>query len=126
MGKKNPDFELQRRQHEHEKYMALMKFYTENEDAIYVTGVAGSMGGAWLLNQLNSEAVARAWTIENMIKAGEDPDEFSTMEEVERRYILHVLNAVGGNKSNAARVLGLDRKTLYRKLNSYGVTGDDD
>lgn len=61
-----------------------------------------------------------------MVIAGEDPDEFSTMEEVERRYILHVLNAVGGNKSNAARVLGLDRKTLYRKLNSYGVTGDDD
>jgi len=30
---------------------------------------------------------------------------------VERRYILHVLEAVGGNKTKAAQVLGLDRKT---------------
>ena len=43
------------------------------------------------------------------------------MEEVERRYILRVLEAVGGNKTPAAQVLGLDRKTLYRKLERYGV-----
>ena len=41
------------------------------------------------------------------------------MEEVERRYILRVLEAVGGNKTLASRVLGLDRKTLYRKLERY-------
>ena len=67
----------------------------------------------------------RDYRATQMVIAGEDPDEFATMEEVERRYILHVLHAVGGNKSNAARVLGLDRKTLYRKLNSYGVSSDD-
>jgi DNA-binding NtrC family response regulator len=38
------------------------------------------------------------------------------MEEVERRYILKVLEAVGGNKTLAAQVLGFDRRTLYRKL----------
>ena len=38
------------------------------------------------------------------------------MEEVERRYILRVLEAVGGNKTLAAQVLGFDRRTLYRKL----------
>ena len=43
------------------------------------------------------------------------------MDEVERRYILHVLEATGGNKRQAARVLGFDRKTLYRKLEKYGV-----
>jgi two-component system response regulator HydG len=43
------------------------------------------------------------------------------LEEVERRYILHVLDAVGGNRTLAARTLGLDRKTLYRKLRQYGV-----
>ena len=43
------------------------------------------------------------------------------MEEVERRYILKVLEAVRGNKTLAARVLGLDRKTLYRKLDRYGA-----
>jgi two-component system, NtrC family, response regulator HydG len=43
------------------------------------------------------------------------------MEEVERRYIHHVLTAVGGNKTLAARILGFDRKTLYRKLAQYGL-----
>jgi two-component system response regulator HydG len=38
------------------------------------------------------------------------------MKEVEQRYIRKVLAAVGGNKTIAARVLGLDRRTLYRKL----------
>ena len=47
---------------------------------------------------------------------GEDPSELVPIEEVERRYIEHVLRAVDGNKTVAARILGLDRKTLYRKL----------
>ena len=41
------------------------------------------------------------------------------MAEVERRYIQHVLEHVEGHKSKAASILGLDRKTLYRKLNQY-------
>src|SRR5436190_1531444 len=38
------------------------------------------------------------------------------LADVEREYILNMLRAVDGNKSAAARALGLDRKTLYRKL----------
>ena len=45
-----------------------------------------------------------------------DPSELLPMEEVERRYIMRVLEAVGGNKTLAAQVLGFDRRTLYRKL----------
>ena len=45
-----------------------------------------------------------------------DPSELLSMDEVERRYILRVLDAVGGNKTLAAQVLGFDRRTLYRKL----------
>ncbi len=45
-----------------------------------------------------------------------DPADLLPMEEVERRYILKVLEAVGGNKTLAAQVLGFDRRTLYRKL----------
>ncbi|NIL99123.1 MAG: response regulator [Planctomycetales bacterium] len=56
-----------------------------------------------------------------VVLAGDNPTELVPMEEVERRYILHVLDAVGGNKTLAARTLGLDRKTLYRKLSQYGV-----
>jgi two-component system response regulator AtoC len=45
-----------------------------------------------------------------------DPAELLSMDEVERRYIHRVLEAVGGNKTLAAQVLGFDRRTLYRKL----------
>jgi two-component system response regulator HydG len=45
-----------------------------------------------------------------------DPAELLPMDEVERRYIQRVLEAVGGNKTLAAQVLGFDRRTLYRKL----------
>ena len=53
--------------------------------------------------------------------AGNDPSELVPLEEVERRYILRVLEAVGNNKTLAARTLGLDRKTLYRKLERWGM-----
>ncbi|RMG11527.1 MAG: sigma-54-dependent Fis family transcriptional regulator [Planctomycetota bacterium] len=45
--------------------------------------------------------------------------ELLPLEEVERRHILRVLEAVGGNKARAANVLGIGRKTLYRKLERY-------
>lgn len=46
---------------------------------------------------------------------GDDPTELVTLEEIERRYIEHVLRAAGGNQTQAAKILGVDRKTLYRK-----------
>ena len=49
------------------------------------------------------------------------PEQLPTMEEVERRYVLRVLHSVQGNKALAARILGFDRKTLYRKLKEYGL-----
>jgi two-component system response regulator HydG len=55
----------------------------------------------------------------HILVASDDPSELVPMEEVERRYILRVLEAVGGNKTLASQVLGLDRKTLYRKLERY-------
>ncbi len=45
---------------------------------------------------------------------------YLTLDEVERRHILRVYTAVGENKSEAARVLGIDRKTLHGKLARYG------
>jgi two-component system response regulator HydG len=47
---------------------------------------------------------------------GDDPTQLPSMEVVEERYIRKVLAAVGGNKTSAAKVLGFDRRTLYRKL----------
>lgn len=42
-----------------------------------------------------------------------------SLRELEHVYILKILDEVDGNKSHAAEVLGIDRKTLYRKLERY-------
>jgi two-component system response regulator HydG len=44
------------------------------------------------------------------------PDELISLAEVEQRYVRQVLAAVGGNKTMAARILGIDRRSLYRRL----------
>jgi len=64
------------------------------------------------------EAV-RAYRRSQVLLGGDDPSQFGTLEELERRYILQVMEAVGGHRTRAARILGLDRKTLYRKLGRY-------
>jgi two-component system response regulator HydG len=46
-----------------------------------------------------------------------------TLAELEREFIMCVLAAEGGNKTRAAQRLGLDRKTLYRKLEEYAASG---
>src|SRR6185503_9297527 len=51
---------------------------------------------------------------------GDEPSDIVPLEEIERRYVLRVFETAGGNKSLAAQLLGLDRKTLYRKLERYG------
>jgi DNA-binding NtrC family response regulator len=63
----------------------------------------------------------RNYRTSHVLVAATDPSELVPLEEVEKRYILRVLEAVGGNKTLAAQVLGLDRKTLYRKLDRYGA-----
>jgi DNA-binding NtrC family response regulator len=58
----------------------------------------------------------RDYHVSHVLVAAEDPSELVPMEQVERRYIARVMQAVGGNKTLAAKVLGFDRKTLYNKL----------
>lgn len=58
-----------------------------------------------------------------VVVATEDPSDLVTMEEVERRYVQRVMEAVGQNKTQAAKVLGFDRTTLYRKLERYKLGG---
>ena len=43
------------------------------------------------------------------------------IEEMQRRYLLHVLNATGGNRKRAAEILGINRKTLYRMAERFGI-----
>jgi DNA-binding NtrC family response regulator len=48
--------------------------------------------------------------------AGSDPLALAPLDEVEHQHVLRVLAALRGNRTLAARTLGVDRKTLYRKL----------
>jgi len=43
------------------------------------------------------------------------------LDELERRYILHVLEATGSNRKRAAEILGINRKTLYRMAARFGI-----
>jgi two-component system response regulator HydG len=56
--------------------------------------------------------------------SGTELPELLTLEEVERRHVLRVLSACNGNRTDAAKMLDLDRKTLYRKLLRWGVGGE--
>jgi transcriptional regulator with PAS, ATPase and Fis domain len=51
-------------------------------------------------------------------------DELLSLHVVEKRHILRVLHAVGGHRKQAAQILGIDRKTLYRKLEQWGRLDD--
>jgi two-component system response regulator HydG len=59
-----------------------------------------------------------------IVLSGEDPAELISLEEIERRYVQRVLETLGNNKSAAARVLGIERKTLYRMLERWKIAVD--
>jgi DNA-binding NtrC family response regulator len=48
-----------------------------------------------------------------------------SLDELERRYLLHVLEAVGGNRTRAAEILCIDRRTLYRMAQRFGIKLSD-
>ena len=58
-----------------------------------------------------AEAPARAGTL-------------ASLEEVEKRHVAVVLAHTGGNVSQSARILGIDRVTLYNKMRKYGIRRD--
>jgi DNA-binding NtrC family response regulator len=52
-------------------------------------------------------------------------EDLPTLEEIEKRYLQHVMSVLKGNKKRAAEVLGIDRRTLYRMAERFGLTWDD-
>jgi Nif-specific regulatory protein len=53
-------------------------------------------------------------------------DEPATLRDVERNHIARVMQRTAGNKKEAARILGIDRSTLYAKLKAYGLETKDE
>jgi DNA-binding NtrC family response regulator len=48
------------------------------------------------------------------------------LDEIERRYLVHVLETVRGNRTRAAEVMGIDRRTLYRMAERFGIDLKDE
>ena len=73
-------------------------------------------------SQLTTEDLPEKVLHPSAMQSSADADEsvLLPMEDIERQHILRVLRAVGGHRTQAAKILGLDRKTLYRKLEGYG------
>ncbi|MGD0999102.1 MAG: sigma 54-interacting transcriptional regulator [Candidatus Brocadiia bacterium] len=54
------------------------------------------------------------------------PDDSATLRDLERAHIARVMQRTAGNKKEAARILGIDRSTLYAKLKAYGLESEKD
>lgn len=48
-----------------------------------------------------------------------------SLDELERRYLIHVIEEAGGNRTRAAEILGIDRRTLYRMAERFGLKLED-
>lgn len=104
------------------------------EDAILRWGWPGNVRE--LKNVLDAAA---ALSLDGHIRMAQLPDELRgiatapapthvstalpSLDEVERRHVLRVIRATEGNRSKAARILGIDRKTLLARLRRYGADG---
>jgi len=55
-------------------------------------------------------------------------DEFShhDKKDSDRDAVIEALKKTGCNKAEAARLMGIDRRTIYRKMERYGIKDDDD
>jgi DNA-binding NtrC family response regulator len=62
----------------------------------------------------------REYHAEHFVLSANQEEEIVTLVELERRYVHRVLTLFNGNKSRAAQVLGIDRRTLYRKAEKWG------
>jgi len=73
------------------------------------------------LEYIDAEDLPLLMTDSPIAGGNDQPDlpEYMPLDEVEKRSILEVINACGGNKSEAARRLGITRKTLRKKLDKY-------
>ncbi|ALA57595.1 sigma-54-dependent transcriptional regulator [Nitrospira moscoviensis] len=74
------------------------------------------------------EAIRHSAAANGESKAGktEDSEVCLTLEEVEKRHLIRVLRETKGNKVKAAKILGIDRRTLYRMAERFGLDLGDD
>ncbi len=71
----------------------------------------------------NGLITSRTLPREMVVQEGERDSSkpFVSLEQMEKRYIRQVLEYASGNRSQAAEILGIGRKTLYRKMKTYAL-----
>ncbi|GAB6192971.1 sigma-54-dependent transcriptional regulator [Desulfocastanea catecholica] len=79
-----------------------------------------------LLLQCDGEVIESAHLIEDLHGSSATPsrvaaDSWPSLEEHEKNYILDVLDETAGNRSKAAKILQIDRVSLWRKIKRYGL-----
>ncbi|HEX5735912.1 MAG TPA: sigma-54 dependent transcriptional regulator [Blastocatellia bacterium] len=82
--------------------------------------LAALSNGIIRLEDLPSEMISTP-TVASVMNEILSDAELPTLEQLEANYLLRVLSAVGGNKSRAAQILGVDRKTLYRMIDRHAA-----
>ncbi len=81
---------------------------------------SGGLGDHEVVAQILRSMDDRDTTADSLPKAGDE----ITLKELERRHLEAVLRRSEGNRSRAARILGIERKTLYRKAQRLGIDLD--
>ena len=61
-------------------------------------------------------ARVRQFHSQRVVVAADSAEDLVTLEELGQRYLRRVLTLLNGNKTRAAQILGVDRRTLYRML----------
>jgi DNA-binding NtrC family response regulator len=88
-------------------------------------GLVDAVAVARVMRDLTPPADASEPRAEIVAKEPES-DDLVPLDEAERRHIVAVLRATGGNQTQAAFILGIERKTLARKMKRFDLTPDDD
>jgi DNA-binding NtrC family response regulator len=52
-------------------------------------------------------------------------DDLPTLDELQRRYLVFVLESVGGSRMKTAEIMGVDRRTVTRMLDRYSLKPTD-
>ena len=68
------------------------------------------------LNNQNQTQAAAAFSLSDLYA------DLPNLDTVEKRYLLHVLEATGGNRTRTAEILGVDRRTFYRMAERFGIS----
>ena len=82
--------------------------------------VVGATRAARRLLSIDDDLLAEAPNVDDLVNATEGA-RGDVLAEAERRTIVRALSRAGGNLSAAARLIGISRSTLYRKLASYDI-----